>query len=57
MTMCFLRRAVVAFVLIAAGPAHACLVCIPMPERTLADHVVEAAAVALARNDPDDPFR
>jgi hypothetical protein len=57
MTMCFPRRAAVAFFLIAAGPAHACLVCIPMPERTLADHVVEAAAVALARNDPDDPFR
>jgi len=52
-----LRRAGVALLLMVAGPAQACLVCIPLPERTLADHVVDAAAVALARSDPDDPFR
>lgn len=51
------RRAAFAFLLMASGPAHACLVCIPLPERTLADHVADAAAVALARPDPDDPFR
>jgi len=57
MIMGFVRRAAFAFLLMAAGPAHACLVCIPLPERTLADHVLDAAVVALARQDPDDPFR
>ena len=57
MIMRSLRGAAFAFLLMAAGPAHACVVCVPLPERTLADHVVEAAAVALARHDPDDPFR
>jgi hypothetical protein len=39
-----------------AGPAAACLVCIALPERTLADRVIEAEAVVLARPDPARPF-
>jgi hypothetical protein len=41
---------------LAAGPAAACLVCIALPERTLADQVIEAEAVVLARPDPARPF-
>jgi hypothetical protein len=39
-----------------AGPAAACLVCIELPERTMADRLVEAEIVALAREDPARPF-
>jgi hypothetical protein len=42
--------------LLAAGPAAACLVCIDLPERTVADRLVEAEIVALAREAPDRPF-
>ncbi len=52
-----LRGAVLALALLAAGPASACLVCVPLPERTLADRVMEDALMVLARPDPDDPFR
>jgi hypothetical protein len=45
-----------AALLLAAGPAAACLVCIDLPERTTADRLVEAEVVALAREDPDRPF-
>jgi hypothetical protein len=37
-------------------PGGACLVCIALPERTLADRVIEAEAVVLARPDPARPF-
>ncbi len=40
----------------AAGPAHACLVCIPIPEATAADELIESDVVVLAREDPDQPF-
>ena len=53
----FLPAAVLALGLVLAGPALACLVCIPLPQRTLADRVVEDAVLALARPAPDDPFR
>ena len=39
-----------------AGPAAACLVCIEVPEHTLADRVLGATDVVLARPDPDQPF-
>ena len=39
-----------------AGPAAACLVCIALPERTLADRVLGAEDVVLARPDPYQPF-
>ena len=52
----FLPGAVLALGLIMAGPALACLVCIPLPERTLADRVVEDAVLALARPESGDPF-
>jgi hypothetical protein len=37
-------------------PADACQICIPKPERTLADHLLAADAVVLAREDPERPF-
>ena len=36
--------------------AHACQVCIPMPVKTLADRLLEADALVLAREDPQRPF-
>jgi len=42
---------------ICAGPAFACLVCIGVPERTMADRVLEDAVVVLARQDPENAFR
>ena len=39
-----------------AQAAHACQVCIPMPLKTLADQLLEADALVLAREDPERPF-
>ena len=36
--------------------ADACQVCIPMPLKTLADRLLEADALVLAREDPERPF-
>jgi hypothetical protein len=36
--------------------ANACQVCIPMPVKTLADRLLEADALVLAREDPERPF-
>ncbi len=38
-------------------PAAACPVCIERPEATLADRLLSADVVAIAREDPDRPFR
>ena len=38
------------------APVLACLVCITLPERTIADRVIEAATVVLARENPARPF-
>jgi hypothetical protein len=38
------------------GSANACQVCIPMPVETLADRLLEADALVLAREDPARPF-
>ncbi|HMQ92297.1 MAG TPA: hypothetical protein PKA33_00300 [Amaricoccus sp.] len=48
--------ALVAAATLAAGPAAACLACITLPERTIADRLIEADVVALAREDPRRPF-
>jgi hypothetical protein len=40
-----------------AGPASACLVCIAMPQQTVADRLLEAEVVAFARADPSRPYR
>jgi hypothetical protein len=37
-------------------PVLACLVCINLPERTIADRVIEAETVVPARGNPDRPF-
>lgn len=39
-----------------AGAAHACLICVPYPERTAADVLIDSATVVLAREHPDKPF-
>jgi hypothetical protein len=36
--------------------ANACQVCFPMPVKTLADRLLEADALVLAREDPERPF-
>jgi len=38
------------------GAANACQICIPMPVKTLADRLLEADALVLAREDPERPF-
>ncbi|MGD8265606.1 MAG: hypothetical protein PVH09_03515 [Chromatiales bacterium] len=40
-----------------ARTADACQVCIPMPVKTLADRLLEADALVLAREDPERPFQ
>jgi hypothetical protein len=52
------RVALVLGVLAALVPAPvlACLVCITLPERTIADRVIEAETVVLARENPARPF-
>jgi hypothetical protein len=39
-----------------AGAAGACQICIPLPERTLADRLLASDAVVLAREDAERPF-
>ena len=39
-----------------ASAAGACQICIPFPERTLADRLLASAAVVLAREDAERPF-
>ena len=40
-----------------AGAAGACQICIPLPERTLADRLLDSDAVVLAREDASRPFQ
>jgi hypothetical protein len=42
--------------LLVVRSAGACQVCIPMPVKTLADRLLEANALVLAREDPERPF-
>jgi hypothetical protein len=37
-------------------PLHACMICIPMPEKTVADYLIESDTVVLAREDQERPF-
>lgn len=37
-------------------PLQACMICIPVPERTAADRLIESETVVLAREDDDRPF-
>ncbi len=39
-----------------AGRAEACMVCIPFPEDTATDQLLQADVVVLARENPDKPF-
>jgi hypothetical protein len=39
-----------------SGVAGACQICVPLPERTLADRLLASRAVVLAREDPQRPF-
>ena len=36
--------------------AHACQICVPLPQQTLADHLLESDVVVMAREDPNRPF-
>ncbi len=42
--------------LLVAGRAEACLVCIPFPEDTATDKIMRADVVVLARENPDKPY-
>lgn len=41
---------------LAAIPAPACQICVPIPTKSLADHLLEADTVVFARENPDKPF-
>lgn len=47
---------IAALLLLGARSSYACTVCIPFPERSLADHIIESDAVVLARENPQAPF-
>ena len=49
-------RATGAAAWLAAAPAYACPVCITLPEDTMADLLLGARTVALARENPDRPY-
>jgi hypothetical protein len=56
------RRAIVT-ILVVAGlmvasiePLHACMICIPVPEKTVADYLIESDIAILAREDQARPF-
>jgi hypothetical protein len=42
--------------LLYSSSAGACQICVPVPERTLADRLLEAEGVVLAREDPGRPY-
>jgi hypothetical protein len=46
----------VAFLLYQVGAANACTLCVGYPEKSAADVLIESSVVALAREDPDQPF-
>ncbi len=48
--------AIALLVMTFAVPAGACTLCIGYPERSAADLLIESTTVALAREDPNDPF-
>ena len=52
---CIATLAAVCFALY-GGPALACMVCIPFPEKTATDRLLEASAVVLARENPGKPY-
>ena len=37
-------------------PAPACQICFPVPKKSIADYLIEAETVVLAREDPERPF-
>ena len=41
---------------LAPDTVNACQVCIPVPEKSAADHIIAADTVVLAREDPAEPF-
>ena len=38
------------------GSAIACQICLPFPKKSAADHLIEADAIVLARENPQKPF-
>ena len=39
-----------------AGAVQACVICVPYPEKTAVDFLIDSATVILAREHPDKPF-
>lgn len=46
----------VSFLAMLGGRAEACMVCIPVPKSTVADYLLNAKVVVLARENPQKPF-
>lgn len=52
----YLIGVTLSFLSMFGGLAEACMVCIPFPQDTVADHLVSAKVVVLARENPKKPF-
>lgn len=60
----FFRKPLLPFLLLGAavvllfpgGVSLACQICIPLPQKSAADHLIESEVVVLAREDPERPF-
>jgi hypothetical protein len=51
-----MRRMILIATLLGTSPADACRICFPLPRNSLADHLIEANDVLLAREDPGRRF-
>jgi hypothetical protein len=47
---------VLALLFATANPSRACQICYPLPKKSIADFLIEAETVLLAREDPERPF-
>jgi hypothetical protein len=48
--------AVAGLIVASIEPLHACMICIPVPEKTVADYLIESDTAVLAREDQERPF-
>jgi hypothetical protein len=48
--------AVAGLIVASIEPLHACMICIPVPEKTVADYLIESDIAVLAREDQARPF-
>ncbi|MEZ5430158.1 MAG: hypothetical protein R3F31_03065 [Verrucomicrobiales bacterium] len=57
--LCFSQASILAvagLLQLAGGLSHACQICIPFPQKSPADQLIESEGVVLAREDPERPF-